>query len=467
MSHFSTKCWTLSGVCAASIRPGQLGRTALLTAVSLSLSVLSLTATVHAMEGTPAAGLQRCAAPSSACHVSENRADLTLATAVRLTLEHNRELAAAAREISGRDGAVLQAGLLKNPTISAEAEDIRRQERSTTLRVGQLFELGGKRNARRTAAALARDSATQDYELRRRTVILNVAQGFTELLAAQQQRALAQEGMALAERVLAAAARRVQAGKVSPVDETKARLGLALARVDVEQAMRDEQTARRRLTLFWGDAGPQFGHAVGDLEEAVTLPSLDTLRQRLRSSAVFLRADTDVAQRRAALALEQANRSPDIAVTAGIRKFAQGGENGLLVGVSIPLPLFDNNQGAILQAQQQVLQAQDVQHATQTRLLGDLAQTHDALVAVDAEIRLLRSDVLPASRSVLDAASKGFDYGKFSFLEVVDAQRSLVQQQRLYLRSLANRHRLIAEIDHLLDVPSRSLPASAGVGLTK
>jgi len=72
-----------------------------------------------------------------------------------------------------------------------------------------------------------------------------------------------------------------------------------------------------------------------------------------------------------------------------------------------------------------------------------------------AEAELLRSDVLPGARSAYDAATIGFENGKFSFLEVLDAQRTLFSAKSQYLAALANFHRALSELEGLLGEPSR------------
>lgn len=397
------------------------------------------------------------AAPTYACPAKnalcEQKTDLTLASALRFALDNNAELAAAAKEIDALDASALQAGLFSNPVVGVEAEDIRRPERSTTIRISQLIELGGKRAARMAVSSMTRDAAAQDYDIKRRNLALSVAQNFIELLSAQEHLRFSQEAVQLAQRVSEAASKRVEAGKASPLEKTRAQLALTSARIDLDQAMRDNSAARRRLSTLWGNVVPQFTQAVGDLEAMVALPAFEALKDRAKTNPILLRTTKEVAQRESILKLEMAKRTPDVSVTAGIRKYALGGEEGLVVGVSIPLPLFDRNQGNIIAAQQRVGQAQDLKQATETKVISDLAQTYEALVAAETEIRTLRRDVLPAARSAYDAANKGFEYGKFDSLDVLDAQRTLFQNQRLYLRSLGNYQRLVTEIEQFIAGP--------------
>ncbi|OYW25195.1 MAG: cobalt-zinc-cadmium resistance protein, partial [Hydrogenophilales bacterium 12-63-5] len=94
--------------------------------------------------------------------------------------------------------------------------------------------------------------------------------------------------------------------------------------------------------------------------------------------------------------------------------------------------------------------ARDELIATEVRLGGELVQAHERLNAARQEVDALQNDILPGAQSAYDAATKGFELGKFSFLEVLDAQRTLLQAKSQYLRTLTEGHRAAAEIERVL-----------------
>lgn len=388
----------------------------------------------------------------------ETRGDLTLGEAARLTLLRNPELAASAKEIGALEGAALQAGLLRNPELTIDTEDIGASrdlgmQRFTTIRLGQVIELGGKRQARATAASLAQEIAQQDHEAKRWEMLARVANEFTDVLAAQARSRLAEDSVKLAQDVATATGKRVQAGKAPPIEETKAKVALSTARIELEQARRELIASRKRLSLMWGNPTPQFAQALGDLAAMTTLPPFETLAERVRTGPAAARGAKSVAQRQAMLQLEQARRVPDITLSAGVRRYAQFGDNTMLVGVAIPLPLFDRNQGNLREAYQRLDKAEDEQAANGLRLQSELVQTYEALLAAQNEIVMLRDDVLPGAKTAFDTANRGYELGKFGFLEMLDAQRTLFQNQMLYLRGLVNYQKLLNELERLIAAP--------------
>ncbi|HWW69299.1 MAG TPA: TolC family protein, partial [Duganella sp.] len=125
---------------------------------------------------------------------------LTLETALALAANANADLSAARHELLAVDGAVLQAGLPPNPSLSVERVDTRRDTRETTFLLSQPLELGGKRQARVQAALRERESASAQLGTRQADIRADVIDGWFSVLAAQEQLRLAQEASELARR---------------------------------------------------------------------------------------------------------------------------------------------------------------------------------------------------------------------------------------------------------------------------
>ena len=385
--------------------------------------------------------------------------DLTLRDALSLALERNPELAAFTKERSVTEAALLQAGALPNPVLDITGDHLRNPrkaeagDRGTTIQIGQVIELGGKRAARIRAAEAGRDLANWDYEAKRIEILSLVAQRFVDVLAAQQRQTLAEEAVALARQVSDAVARRVQAGKVSPVEETKARLTQASAEVELEQARREGISARGTLGALWADSSPRFAKAIGDLERTLALPAYELLAERIRNNPDLARWSSEIARRLAGVNTEKAKTVPDVTVTAGVTRFSQFDDRAYTIGISLPLPLFNRNRGGILEASRRLDKASDELRVAEGRVLTDLARAYQRLAAIDKEIATLRSILLPGAQSAFDAATKGYELGKFGFLDVLDAQRTLFQTRTQHLRALADYQRGVSDIERLVGGP--------------
>ncbi len=415
---------------------------------SLTLALLCALAMLAgpARAETPAAVI-----PAALSNPAEPAGPLSLDAALDLALAANPELSAAANELRAVEGAVIQAGLRPNPDLSTSVEDTRnRATRSTTVQLGQRLELGGKRAARVATAERGRDVADADLAARRLEVRAAVVGLFFEVLVAQERLQQTDDLVALAQRATLAAARRVAAGKVSPVEETKARVAEAAARIELNQARADLVTARKRLAATWGSTQPRFTRAEGRTEVLPALLADDTLARRLETAPALRRWRHEVERAAAQVELERAKRIPDLTLSVGAKRAEELGRDQAIVGLSIPLPVFDRNQGNLLEALRRADKARDELRAAELRLSADATQNQERLKALLADVRTLQQEILPGARSAYDAATKGFELGKFSFLEVLDAQRTFFQARAQYLKSLSDAHRTAAELERVL-----------------
>ncbi len=382
--------------------------------------------------------------------VIEPATPLTLEQALQLALDGNPTLAAARREVEAAAAQVLQGSLRPNPEFSYQTEDASRISRTSSVEIGLPFETAGKRDARVRAADLGRQVAVSDLDGRVLRLRAAVVAAFFDVLAAQELATLAADSLRLAQRATDIAAKRVAAGKVSPVEETRARVAEAGVRVSQTQADSELRNARRRLSSLWGNPTPNFSDALGEVERLAESPPADAIEQRLAMSPLLQRAQRELERRRSLVSLEQSRAVPDFMLSVGVRRSVETPGNLALLGVTVPLPVANRNQGNILEALRREDKARDELFATQVALVSDVQQALERVRARRDEAELLRRDVLPGARSAYDAATIGFENGKFSFLEVLDAQRTLFAVKSQYLNALANFHRAQAELDSLL-----------------
>lgn len=396
---------------------------------------------------------------------SEAPTPLSLQTALDLAFQANPELLAARHELEALGATVIQAQLLPNPEISSAIEDTRRATRTTTLLLSQPIELGGKRADRVKAAAWGQTAALAELDARRAEVRASVVIAFFDVLVAQERVRLAESSVELAQRVSAAAARRVVTGKVAPLEETRARVSEAGVRVEYTVASRELSSARKRLASIWGNPIPRFALAEGKLEPLPTLPVLDDLRARLSDAPQLRRARIEVDRRLALVDVERSRRVPNLTISLGARRDEELSLNQAVFGVSMPVPVFNRNQGNLLESLSRTDKSRDELSATEIRLSNDLGMAYEQLITARSEADLLLREILPGAQSGYDAATRGFELGKFGFLDVLDAQRTLFQAQSQYLRALALAHRSAAEINRILGDVTPASPLTPAVNL--
>jgi cobalt-zinc-cadmium efflux system outer membrane protein len=377
------------------------------------------------------------------------QAPLTLDAAIERALLSNPGLRAASRDPAIAAAQRMQAGAAPNPELSVLTEGLNNDARSTTVQVNQAIELGGKRGARIALAEREREVASAELASFRSALRVDVITAFFDVLTAQERLLLARATQELSQKVSGAAARRVAAGKVSPVEETRARVAEAGTRIELSQASSELALAKRRLAATLGSAAPIPGDVVSPATPGAH-PGTDQLLARLPAAPQIVRARREIDRQQALANVERSRQYPDLTVSLGSKRDQQFGQRQTVVGLAIPFPLFDRNQGNLLGALQRTDKARDELQALENKLAAELAQASLRLDGAAAELAILREEILPGAQSAYEAAGKGFEAGKFSFLDVLDAQRTLFQAKTQYVRALGDSHRAAADIERIV-----------------
>jgi cobalt-zinc-cadmium efflux system outer membrane protein len=375
---------------------------------------------------------------------------LTLEQALELAASRSPQLSAARREIEAQAGALQQAASRPNPELAASVEDHRSATRTTTATLNFPLELGGKRAARVNAAQLAHRLAQAELADARAQVRAAATAAYFGLLAAQERVELATRSAELAASGAQAVSRRVAAGKAAPADALRAQVDQASAQLELTEAQGELTAARHALAAQWGDTEPRFAAVAGGLQAIPERAPLPELMGRLDEAPALLAARTERERRQALVDVERSKAVPDLTFSVGAKRDNEQGRTQAVVGLSIPLPLFDRNQGALLEARKRADKADDELQAARLRLRAELQTAASQLAIARTSLQTLQATVLPATQQAYDMARKGYEAGKFGFLDVIDAQRSLLQARARYLGTLANAYQAATAIDRLI-----------------
>jgi cobalt-zinc-cadmium efflux system outer membrane protein len=398
--------------------------------------------------------------PAPVTDFADPAGELALRNAWALALAQGPQLAVYAWEIRAEEAAVMQAGIGPNPELEVEVENFGGTGEfsgfggsETTIAIGQTILLGGKLRKRVELARLGRDLAGWDYEVARVEALTRVAGDFVATLAAQERLTLAHETEELAQRVFSAIGERVEAGKISPVERTKARVEFAQARLARQRAERELQATRYRLAANWGSASPRFDYAVGDLTDVRMPPPADRLVERIELNPDLARWATEMAARRAAIDLARAEGVPDVTLFGGPKLLEGADETAFIAGMSIPIPVFDHNQGGILDARIRRAQAERLRHAAEIRVRTDLYTAYQSLDTAYIEVQTVRDEIEPSARSAFEAAEEAFRQGKIDALGLLDAERTLFGIRQQYVDVLTAYHQATIDVERLIGAP--------------
>ncbi len=327
----------------------------------------------------------------------------------------------------------------------------------STLFLGQLVELGGKRAKRRRVAELEGELSGWDYEAARLDVLTETTQRFLSVLAAQMRLELAEDLVRLASESLEATRARVRAGAASSVEE--ARSAVELSTLEVERTRRAQalEASRRLLGSSWSETSPRFSAAIGDLSAQRALPSLERVTAELSENPDVARWKAETARQEAALELARAGAMPDVTAGIGVRRLHDSNDTALLFSVEVPLPLFDRNQGERAAALAETHRAKALARARYQELSRELVAAHAAAESAYSEAVALHEAVLPKADEAFRRTRDGYRKGLFRYVDVLDAQRTLFEARGQHIDALEQYHAGAAELERLVGSPLESL----------
>ncbi len=393
---------------------------------------------------------------------------LTLQESLALALANNSRLQSFSWEVRAREAQALQVGLWPNPSLGTETEDLSTEDpigdftgSEQMVQVSQPIELWGRPGKRRDVAEEERDLAGWDYEAARLDVVSQTTQAFVGLVAAEQRVHLARQLVRLSEEVFQTVSRQVETGEVSPVEKQRARVPLSQARIRLRRAEEARTAARTTLSGQWGRSDTTtFREVEGTFGPVRPVPSLDSVKAALGRNPALARQQDEIEQARAVVSLEKSNRLPVPAVTVGWQRF--GGRTGsdrtaLKAGVSLPLPLWDRNQGAVQRARFRLERARRQREAARVRLDTTLSKAYRSLVSAQNEAQTIAEETLPAAQSAFESVRQGYRQGKFDYLEVLDAQRTLFGVRRQQIQALSRYYQARVRVERLVATPLEQL----------
>lgn len=433
---------SLSGphrVCQSSIRSS--------TDKKFLLSSSLILATLFALMGSVKAQDQS---------VAPDGPTLSLTQAIAKAVSASPKLEAAASSVAAAIGTEQQAKLYPNPAGSVQIENFGGagpasgfSATETTVGVSQLIELGGKREARQGIALAGRKTAEVDAAAAKLDLAKDVTVAYSQAVAAQDGVNIAVETEAAAKQVLADVNRRVAAARDPLFQRSKAEVAYSSSVTARQVAELERTAALQRLGRFWG--AQTVTQRLTDLNVAqVDQPEpLAAYEARYRSAPDFLHFQRLSEMRAAELRLAEANAVPDITASTGVRQTAGVGGVTFLAGLSVPIPILNQNQGEIARAQA------EFRKVDQDRRQWEIERSQELIVAWTGwqsawrEVNSIRGQSLPQAENAYQQALEGYRSGAFEYLEVLDAQRSFFEQRKNYIAALARLQTARAETERL------------------
>jgi cobalt-zinc-cadmium efflux system outer membrane protein len=343
----------------------------------------------------------------------------------------------------------ITAGLRPNPQFNLSQDGLQLTPSSGTWRpltgivvtpgVSQLIERQNKREKRVESAKLATSGAGSDQEDLQRTLLFSVRTAFLNTLQAKALAELTQASLQSYDQAIEANRTRFQAGDISELDFQRVEIQRVQFESDLASARVNLRTAKIQLHALLNERTPVDDFDVAgsfEYREAVLL--LPELRQMAAANRPDLRsAETAIQKARADNRLAIANGTADPVLSAWYSRNPSFNNpfdsNTLGASVSIPIRLFDKNQGEKARTALEISRSEHLRDSLLAGIYRDVDSAYAAAESVRTLVRPYRDKYLQESADIRDKVSFSYSQGNATVLEFLDAQKSYRDTQVAYL----------------------------------
>ncbi|MBP2545654.1 TolC family protein [Acinetobacter guillouiae] len=331
---------------------------------------------------------------------------------------------------------IKQAKLWTNPELSVSQTGFgSNQDQELSIGVSQRLDIFGERKSAQRLAQLSKDQSDLNQRIYQAQLELAVKYQWSQLAIFELERNVVQEQLNVSEENLNAIQKRYQAGSVAQVDVDRARLSHAENARLYRQADLQVQVAKQQLSNLWGDADKSI--RIGLNPQSLWPSSTHQQVQEYLADNLFEKSrQLQVLQAKATVAQLKASARPNLTVNLGVnrtRSRETSTDNALVVGVSIPLNIFNRQQYGvqIAQAKQDLLSRQQEFYLRQNALQVGTLLTE--LQGLEVQFKAVDESQIPLAAQVQRKTLQGFTVGKFA---VTDVQQATLQLQDVRLRKV-------------------------------
>lgn len=385
---------------------------------------------------------------------SETQPPLTLSRALDLAGASAPALEAASAGLRAAEAARTIAGLRPNPTINIEAENVagtgpysgtQSMEATTSLQLP--IELGGKRSARVAVADAQRDRAGIERAIAQADLRFAVTRAYAEAAASERRLVNAREQFRIANEGLRAADVRVRAGRASPLEVQRADVTRINAAAALERSERSADVARFTLSQ-------RIGQTILAPLDGSWFNSVDSRYGPLRTpdatgTLSLAAANADLATATAQMRLARAQRVPDLTLGAGARRLEETNDTAAVFSLSVPLPFFNSGKAALEQAGAEQLRAEAQKRVTAQDVAQAIAEAQADAANAATSAATATGPALEAAEEAARIARIGYREGKFSQLDLLDAERVLSETRATAIDALLAYHNAQAQLERL------------------
>ncbi|NOX18523.1 MAG: TolC family protein [Chlorobi bacterium] len=388
--------------------------------------------------------------------VQETSGVLSLNDAIIIGLKNNPRLKSKHLEINAYQAAALQAGLYPNPGVGVDLENFLGSgdygafgASENTFFITQDFILGGRLSKAEKLELLNSNLAKWELEKERLSLITEIRKSFTVILSLDRQNKLNKKLLKISRDFITDLERRIKAGKVSPAEASRASLISTSLEIKIQSAEMRLASETANLKALLGVTDLDFSSLENICNLQYDVPEFGELKNLILESPSLAQFKTEMKRVKTAVELEEAKVVPDLSLSLGYRRINETSDNVIVFGASIPIPIFDDNRGNIQRAKIREDQTKYNLTGAITLTEARLRTLYNNVKALDVMIEKLGTESLPKAKDALKIINEGNLVGRFTVLDVLDAQRNLFELESQFVNAVAEYNRNVIDLEEL------------------
>jgi len=379
----------------------------------------------------------------------------SLEEAIKIAIEKNPQLQSTRDQIDAAIGSLRQSKLYPNPVLELLAEEMPSSElglnqSQNLVGITQPIITGGKRGLGIKVSEKSKEKNELDRDTVLLAVIADTKKAFYKVVADQEGYSIAKKVEEIAKGIYESEKVRFDAGEVAITNVLRAEVELSKARNSVSNAEGNLQNSIKELQTVMGIPEEIVDGVMGNLLTKPGELSLYELELNMKSNQPFLKASkkgVEIAETQ--LTLEKRQAIPDINVSAGYKRLSLENVDTVQMGIEIPAPFFNRNQGNIQKGKALSRKAKSENQSVYNELLFQLKKNFNSYNVERRRVVEFRDKILPRAEESLKLIERGYKEGEFNYIDLLDAQRTWAETRISYIESLKNLNLLIADIERL------------------
>jgi outer membrane protein, heavy metal efflux system len=380
---------------------------------------------------------------------------ISLEEALKIAIEKNPQLQSTRDQIDAAIGSLRQSKLYPNPVLELLAEEIPSSElglnqSQNLVGITQPIITGGKRGLGIKVSEKSKEKNELERDAVLLAVIADTKKAFYKVVADQEGYSIAKKVEEIAKGIYESEKVRFDAGEVAITNVIRAEVELSKARNLVSNAEGNLQNSLKELQTAMGIPEETIGGVTGRLFTQPGELSLHDLEVNMKKNQPLLNASkksVEIAETQ--LMLEKRQVIPDISVSAGYKRLSLENVDTIQMGIEIPAPFFNRNQGNVQKGKALSRKAKSENLSVYNELLFQLKKNFNSYNVERKRVAEFRNKILPRAEESLKLIEKGYKEGEFNYIDLLDAQRTWAETRISYIESLKNLNLLIADVERL------------------